>query len=152
MCVWPRCVMENRLFILYFIFNQFLSKPLPHMPIFNSSYSTANKDMMSKIWTNGDTIILFSRKKCGKRRNCSLRAILSFPTKFSKLYVVDASRLVSMEYRLNYRAYLNGFGENFHGSCNLAYTARALEFIAVSYIEKGAFRIIFHQYFQCFDF
>ena len=31
--------------------------PLPHMPILGSSYSAANKDMMSKIWTNGDTII-----------------------------------------------------------------------------------------------
>ena len=31
-----------------------------------------NKDMMSKIWTNGDTIISLSRKQCGKRRNCLL--------------------------------------------------------------------------------
>ena len=31
--------------------------PLPHMPIFGSSNSVANKDMKSKIWTNGDTII-----------------------------------------------------------------------------------------------
>ena len=30
--------------------------PLPHMPIFCSSNSAANKDMMSKILTNGDTI------------------------------------------------------------------------------------------------
>ena len=43
-----------------------------------------NKDMMSKIWTNGNTITLLSRKRCGKRRNCSLRAISSFPTMFSK--------------------------------------------------------------------
>ena len=56
--------------------------PLPHMPNFGSSNSTANKDMMSKIWTNGYTIILFSRKHCWKRRNCSLRAISSFPTVF----------------------------------------------------------------------
>ena len=33
------------------------SKPLPDMPILGSSNSAANKDMMSKIWTNGDTII-----------------------------------------------------------------------------------------------
>ena len=31
--------------------------PLPHMPILGSSNSAANKDMMSKTWTNGDTII-----------------------------------------------------------------------------------------------
>ena len=30
--------------------------PLPHMPILGSSNSAANKDVMSKIWTNGDTI------------------------------------------------------------------------------------------------
>ena len=29
---------------------------LPDMPILGSSNSTANKDMMSKILTNGDTI------------------------------------------------------------------------------------------------
>ena len=32
------------------------------MPILRSSNSAANKDMMSKIWTNGDTIIRLSRK------------------------------------------------------------------------------------------
>ena len=31
--------------------------PLPHLPISGSTNSEANKDMMSKIWTNGDTII-----------------------------------------------------------------------------------------------
>ena len=31
--------------------------PLPDMPILGSSNLAANKDMMSKIWTNGDTII-----------------------------------------------------------------------------------------------
>ena len=37
--------------------------PFPHMPIFGSSNSAENKDMISKIWTNGDTIIGLSRKK-----------------------------------------------------------------------------------------
>ena len=45
---------------------------LPHMPILGSSNSVANKDMMSKILTNGDTIFWWSRKHCGRRRNCSL--------------------------------------------------------------------------------
>ena len=31
--------------------------PLPDMPILDSSSSTTNKDMMSKIWTNGDSQI-----------------------------------------------------------------------------------------------
>ena len=30
--------------------------PLPHMPILDSSSAAANKDMMSKILTNGYTI------------------------------------------------------------------------------------------------
>ena len=30
--------------------------PLPHMPILGSSNSEANKDMLSKILTNGDAI------------------------------------------------------------------------------------------------
>ena len=34
-----------------------ISNPLPHMQILGSSNSAANEDMMSKIWTNGDTII-----------------------------------------------------------------------------------------------
>ena len=29
---------------------------LPDMPILGSSNSAANKDKMSKLWTNGDTI------------------------------------------------------------------------------------------------
>ena len=31
--------------------------PLPYMSNLGSSNSAVNKDMMSKIWTNGDTII-----------------------------------------------------------------------------------------------
>ena len=31
--------------------------PLPDIPILGSSNSAANKDMMSKIWTNVETII-----------------------------------------------------------------------------------------------
>ena len=57
--------------------------PLSHTKIPGSSNSTANKDMMAKIWTNGDTFICLSRNHCGKRRNCSLQAISPFPTMFS---------------------------------------------------------------------
>ena len=55
------------------------------MPISGSSNSAANKDMMSKILAYGG--YKFSdlvEKHCGKRRNCSLRAISSFPTMFSR--------------------------------------------------------------------
>ena len=58
--------------------------PLPHIPVLGSSNSAANKDMMAKIWTHGDTINCLSKKHCGKRRNCSLQAISPFPTMFSK--------------------------------------------------------------------
>ena len=37
------------------IFTSFLN-PLPDLPILSSSNSMANKDTMSKIWTNGDTV------------------------------------------------------------------------------------------------
>ena len=57
--------------------------------------------MMSKIWTNGDKIILLRRKHRGKRRNCTLRAIAPFlPQCFQKLSVVDASNSVFMEQRV----------------------------------------------------
>ena len=42
------------------------SNPLPKMRILGFTNSAAKKDMMSKIWTNGDTIIWLSRKHCGK--------------------------------------------------------------------------------------
>ena len=57
---------------------------LPNIPILGSSNSAANKDMMAKIWTNWDTTICLSRKHRRKRQNCSLRAIVPFPTMFSK--------------------------------------------------------------------
>ena len=37
--------------------NKHLFNPVPYIPILGLSNSAANKDMMSKIWTNGDTII-----------------------------------------------------------------------------------------------
>ena len=52
--------------------------------LLGSSNSAANNNMMSKVWTNGYTVICLSGKHCGKRRNCSLRAISPFPTMFSK--------------------------------------------------------------------
>ena len=37
-----------------------------------------------QIWRKWQKVILTGRKHCGKRRNCSLRAISPFPTVFSK--------------------------------------------------------------------
>ena len=62
------------------------SNLLPDMPNLGSSNSAANKDMMSKIWTNGDSIIRLTRKHCGK----SYEQFLLFPQCFPKLSVVDA--------------------------------------------------------------
>ena len=62
----------------------FVLKPLPDILILGFSKSAANKDMQSKIWTNGDTVIRYSRKHFGKSRNHSLRAICPFLTLFSK--------------------------------------------------------------------
>ena len=46
--------------------------PLPDMPILSSSHSAANKDTLSKIWTNWDTVIWKVENIVEKRRNCSL--------------------------------------------------------------------------------
>ena len=62
---------------------------LPHMPILGSSNSEAKKDMMEKIWINGDTFICASRKHCGKRRKIACHEqFLLFPC-FQKQSVVD---------------------------------------------------------------
>ena len=47
--VWRR--VENIIGKGFFLY------PLPHMPILGCFNSAANENMMSKIWTNGDTII-----------------------------------------------------------------------------------------------
>ena len=57
---------------------------LPDMPILGSLNWIANRSMMSKLWTNGNTVVRLSRKQCGKWRNYSLGAISPFPTIFSK--------------------------------------------------------------------
>ena len=61
-----QCFIKPLSFSVVTVFNS-----VPDMPILCSSNSTANKDMMSKIWTNGDIVIWSSWKHCGKRRNCS---------------------------------------------------------------------------------
>ena len=62
----------------------FSFNPLPDCPILGPSNQVENKDIMAKMWINGNTIIGISRKHCGKRRNCLSQAISPFPTMFSK--------------------------------------------------------------------
>ena len=51
------------MFNIFFVPDKFFNvqktnfNPLPDMPILGSSNSKATKDMVSKTWTNGDTII-----------------------------------------------------------------------------------------------
>ena len=66
--------------------------PLPHMPILGSSNSVANKNMMSKIWTNGDTIPDSEEKIVGKGEIACYKQVLLFPQCFQKLSSVDASK------------------------------------------------------------
>ena len=62
------------------------------MPILGFSNSAANKDMMSKLWTNWDTIIRLNRKLVGKGESACYKQFLLFPRCFQKLFVVDASK------------------------------------------------------------
>ena len=58
--------------------------PLPHMPKYGLFHFSSKWKYDVKNMDKWGTIIWLSRKYCGKRRNCSLRAISSFPTMFSK--------------------------------------------------------------------
>ena len=60
--------------------------PLPDMPIVGSSNSKATKDMMSKIWTNGDNFLI-GWKTLWEMEKFLLLAISPFSTMFSKNYV-----------------------------------------------------------------
>ena len=59
--------------------------PLPHMPILGSSNSEANKNMISKIWTN--SVQLFERIEniIGKGEIAPYERFLLFPQCFQKL-------------------------------------------------------------------
>ena len=67
------------------------------MPIFSTSNLAANKDMMAKIWTNGDTIICLSRNIVGKEKNACHEQFIIFPQSFQKYAVVDVLKQVSVE-------------------------------------------------------
>ena len=62
---------------------------LPHMPILDSSNSAANKDMMSKILTNGIQFSDCVENIVGKEESARYEQFLLFPQGFQKLSVVD---------------------------------------------------------------
>ena len=74
--------------------------PLPHMPILGPPSSSANKDMMSKIWTNGIQLPDWVENVVGKEEIARYEQFLLFPQCFQKLSVFDASKRVSMEWRV----------------------------------------------------
>ena len=57
-----------------------------------SSNSVANKDMMSKIWTNGDTSICLSENIVGKGEVARYEQFLLCPLCFQKLSIVYVSK------------------------------------------------------------
>ena len=62
------------------------------MPILDSSNAAANKDMMSKILTNGDRIF-WVENIVGKEEIAHYKQFLLFPQCFQKLSVVDALKV-----------------------------------------------------------
>ena len=56
-----------------------------------------------QIWRKWQKVIQTGRKHCGKRRNCSSRAISAFPTVFSKGFFLGASKGVIVWGWVNHR-------------------------------------------------
>ena len=67
------------------------------MPTLGSSNSAANKNMMSKIWTNWVQLLEWVENIVGKEEIARHEQFLLFPQRFQKLSVVDASKWVLME-------------------------------------------------------
>ena len=60
------------------------------MPILSSSNSAANKNMVSKIWTNRVQLSDWVENIVGKEEIACYKQFLLFPQCFQKLSVVDA--------------------------------------------------------------
>ena len=58
--------------------------PLPDEKILDRFKLKQSADANLKFHKNSRKVIQMGKKHCGKRRNCSLRAISPFPTVFSK--------------------------------------------------------------------
>ena len=66
-----------------------LVNPLPDIPILGFFNSATNKDMMSKIWTNGVHLSNRVESSVEKREIAHYKQFLLFPQGFQKLSVVD---------------------------------------------------------------
>ena len=66
------------------VFISRVNQPFPKRQILDSSNLKEFADDNFKFDENGQKVFQMGRKHSGKRRNCSLRAISSFPTVFSK--------------------------------------------------------------------
>ena len=64
-------------------FMQGIIQPFPHRQLLDTSKLKAFADDNSRFNENGRKFFKRLKKHCGKRRNCSLRAISPFPTLFS---------------------------------------------------------------------
>ena len=62
------------------------------MPILDFFNSTANKDMMSEMWTNGDEISDRVENIVGKGEIARYKQFLLFSQCFQKMFVLDASK------------------------------------------------------------
>ena len=78
------CRVKCPVFVALFTYYYYLSKPFPKRLILDSSKLKEFADDNFKFNENDRKSIQMGRKHCGKRRNCSLRAISPFPTMFSK--------------------------------------------------------------------
>ena len=63
--------------------------PSPHMSIRGSSNTAANKNLMSKIWTNGEQLPDQVQNIVGKGEIAHYEHFLLFPECFQNLSVVD---------------------------------------------------------------
>ena len=73
------------MFFFFFIISNFIFlNPFPKQQILDCSKLKEFADDNFKFVGNGRKLSKTGRKHCGKRRNCSLRAISPFPTVFSK--------------------------------------------------------------------
>ena len=70
------------------------------MPVLGSSNSAVNKDMMSKNGQMGIQVSDWVENIVGKREIARYDQFLLFPQCFQKLSGVDASKWVSMEWRV----------------------------------------------------
>ena len=63
-----------------------------YLPILGSSNAAANKDMMSKVLLNRDTIFYRVENIVGNEEIAHYKQFLLFPQRFQKLSFVDAFR------------------------------------------------------------